>query len=180
MNIKLWDLCETLIVHILLSIFQKVHMVLTVIRPDFIAWIESADWIPWSIENWTFGMCNCDICHICGNHQTSLNYFLFNSNEQNDNHFTFRSMTSSVSCRSSLRLSSWHSRFLHFLRSNLTSLRRFLQSLQPERVPFLARMATLEAPSEATRVDFLGGDGQTRNVAARACSNIGSSWNIKT
>ncbi len=45
-NIKLRDLCETLIVYILLSTFQLVHMVLTVKKPDvrrFIAWIESAD-----------------------------------------------------------------------------------------------------------------------------------------
>ncbi len=48
-NIKLRDLCETLIVYILLSTFQLVHMVLTVNKPDmwrFIAWIESADWNP--------------------------------------------------------------------------------------------------------------------------------------
>ncbi len=48
-NIKLWDLCEILIVHILLSTFQSVHLVLTVNKPDvrrFIAWIESADWNP--------------------------------------------------------------------------------------------------------------------------------------
>ncbi len=45
-KIKLRDLCETLIVYILLSTFQLVHMVLTVNKPDvrrFIAWIESAD-----------------------------------------------------------------------------------------------------------------------------------------
>ncbi len=45
-NIKLRDLCETLIVYILLSTFQFVHMVLTVNKPDirrFIAWIVSAD-----------------------------------------------------------------------------------------------------------------------------------------
>ncbi len=45
-NIKLRDLCETLIVYILLSTFSLVHMVLTVNKPDvrrFIAWIESAD-----------------------------------------------------------------------------------------------------------------------------------------
>ncbi len=45
-NIKLRDLCETLIVYILLSTFQLVHMVLTVNKPDvrrFITWIESAD-----------------------------------------------------------------------------------------------------------------------------------------
>ncbi len=49
-NIKLWDLCEILIVYILFSTFQSVHMVLTVNKPDvrrFIAWIESADWNPW-------------------------------------------------------------------------------------------------------------------------------------
>ncbi len=49
-NIKMQDLCETLIVYILLSTFQLVHMVLTVNKPDirrFIAWIESADWNPW-------------------------------------------------------------------------------------------------------------------------------------
>ncbi len=49
-NIKLWDLCEILIVYNLLSTFQSVHMVLTVNKPDvrrFIAWIESADWNPW-------------------------------------------------------------------------------------------------------------------------------------
>ncbi len=46
-NIKLWDFCEILIVYILLSTFQSVHIVLTVNKPDvrwFIAWIESADW----------------------------------------------------------------------------------------------------------------------------------------
>ncbi len=45
-NIKLRDLCETLIVYILLSTFQLVHMVLTVNKPDvrrFIAWIVSVD-----------------------------------------------------------------------------------------------------------------------------------------
>ncbi len=45
-KIKLRDLCETLIVYILLSTFQLVHMVLTVNKPDvrrFITWIESAD-----------------------------------------------------------------------------------------------------------------------------------------
>ncbi len=45
-NIKLWDFCETLIVYILLSTFQVVHMVLTVNKPDvrrFISLIESAD-----------------------------------------------------------------------------------------------------------------------------------------
>ncbi len=48
-NIKLPDLCETLIVYILLSTFQLIHMVLTVNKADvrrFIAWIESADWNP--------------------------------------------------------------------------------------------------------------------------------------
>ncbi len=48
-NIKLWDLCKILIVYILLSTFQSVHMVLTVNKPDvrrFIAWIESAYWNP--------------------------------------------------------------------------------------------------------------------------------------
>ncbi len=34
MNIKLWALCETLIVYILLSTFQLVHMVLSVNKPD--------------------------------------------------------------------------------------------------------------------------------------------------
>ncbi len=50
MNIKLRDLCETLIVYILLITFQLVQMVLTVNKPHvrrFIAWIESADWTPW-------------------------------------------------------------------------------------------------------------------------------------
>ncbi len=51
-NIKLWELWETLIVYILLSTFQLVHMVLTVNKPHvrrFIAWIESADWnLDWS------------------------------------------------------------------------------------------------------------------------------------
>ncbi len=45
-NTKLRDLCETLIVYILLSTFSLLHMVLTVNKPDvrrFIAWIESAD-----------------------------------------------------------------------------------------------------------------------------------------
>ncbi len=45
-NIKLRDLCKTLIVYILLSTFQLVHMVLNVNKPDVrrcIAWIESAD-----------------------------------------------------------------------------------------------------------------------------------------
>ncbi len=48
-NIKLWDLCEILVVYILLSSFESVHMVLTVNKPDvrrFIAWIEWADWNP--------------------------------------------------------------------------------------------------------------------------------------
>ncbi len=48
-NIKLWDLFEILIVYILLSTFQSVHMALTVNKPcvrRFIAWIESADWNP--------------------------------------------------------------------------------------------------------------------------------------
>ncbi len=51
MNITLWDLCETLIVYILLGTFQSVHMVLTVNKPDvrgFISWIVSADWNPCS------------------------------------------------------------------------------------------------------------------------------------
>ncbi len=42
-NIKLRDLCETLIVYILLNTFQLVHMVLTVNKHDvrrFFAWIE--------------------------------------------------------------------------------------------------------------------------------------------
>ncbi len=46
MNIKLRDLCETLIVYILLITFQLVHMLLTLNKPDvrrFITWIESAD-----------------------------------------------------------------------------------------------------------------------------------------
>ncbi len=34
MNIKLQDLCEILIVYILLRTFQLVHMVLTVNKPD--------------------------------------------------------------------------------------------------------------------------------------------------
>ncbi len=49
MNIKLRDLCETLIVYIFLSTFQLVHMVWTVNKPDvrlFIIWIESADLKP--------------------------------------------------------------------------------------------------------------------------------------
>ncbi len=58
-NIKLWNFCETLIVYILLSTFQLVHMVLTVNKPAVrrvIAWIESADWNPSSL--WTFvGLC---------------------------------------------------------------------------------------------------------------------------
>ncbi len=33
-NIKLRDLCKTLIVYILLSTFQLVHMVLTINKPD--------------------------------------------------------------------------------------------------------------------------------------------------
>ncbi len=48
-NIKFRDLCKTLIVCILFSTFQLVHMVLTVNKPDvrrFIAWIESADCNP--------------------------------------------------------------------------------------------------------------------------------------
>ncbi len=48
-NIKLWDLYESLIVYILLNKFQWVHMALAVNRPDvrrFIAWIEPADWNP--------------------------------------------------------------------------------------------------------------------------------------
>ncbi len=46
LKIKLRDLCETLIVYILLSSFQLVHMVLTVNKHDvrrFIIWIESND-----------------------------------------------------------------------------------------------------------------------------------------
>ncbi len=49
MNVKLWDLCEILIVYILLSTFQSVHMILNVNKPGvrrLIAWIESADWNP--------------------------------------------------------------------------------------------------------------------------------------
>ncbi len=49
-NINLQDLCETLIVYILLSTFQLVNMVLTVNKSyvrRFLAWIESADWKPW-------------------------------------------------------------------------------------------------------------------------------------
>ncbi len=45
-NIKLRDLCEKLIVYILLGTIQLVNMVLTVNKPDvrrFITWIESAD-----------------------------------------------------------------------------------------------------------------------------------------
>ncbi len=45
-KIKLRDLCENLIVYILLSTFELVHMVLTVNKPDvrrFIAWIEPVD-----------------------------------------------------------------------------------------------------------------------------------------
>ncbi len=46
-NIKLWALCESLIVYILISIFQGVHMALSVNIPDvrrFIS-VEPADWI---------------------------------------------------------------------------------------------------------------------------------------
>ncbi len=53
MNIKFWDLCEILIVYILLSTFQSVHMVLTVNKLDVrrrMAWIESADWNPWLVN----------------------------------------------------------------------------------------------------------------------------------
>ncbi len=42
--IKWWDLCETLIVYIVLSTFQSVSMLLIVNKPDvrrFIAWIVS-------------------------------------------------------------------------------------------------------------------------------------------
>ncbi len=49
-NIKLRDLCETLIVYILLSTFQLVHMLLTVNTPDvrrFFEWIEPAELNPW-------------------------------------------------------------------------------------------------------------------------------------
>ncbi len=49
-NIKLWDLCETLILYSLLSTFQLVDMTLTVNRCDVrrcMVWMESADWIPW-------------------------------------------------------------------------------------------------------------------------------------
>ncbi len=49
-NINLLDLCETLIIYILLSIFQLVHMVLTIKKHDvrrFITSIESAHWNPW-------------------------------------------------------------------------------------------------------------------------------------
>ncbi len=49
-NIKLWDLCESLNVYILLSTFQWVHMALAVNRRyvrRFITWIEPADWHPW-------------------------------------------------------------------------------------------------------------------------------------
>ncbi len=52
-KIKLRDLCEILIVYILLSRFQLVHMVLTVNKPDvrrFITWIEPADWNLWSVN----------------------------------------------------------------------------------------------------------------------------------
>ncbi len=51
-----------LIVYILLSTFQSVHMVLTVNKPNvrrFIAWIESADWNP-CIVGAGFG------CYLCG------------------------------------------------------------------------------------------------------------------
>ncbi len=47
---KLWDLCESLIVYILLRTFQWIHMALAVKRPNarrFIAWIKPADWKPW-------------------------------------------------------------------------------------------------------------------------------------
>ncbi len=38
-NLKLWDLCETLIVYILLNTLNKYDV------RRFIAWVESADWI---------------------------------------------------------------------------------------------------------------------------------------
>ncbi len=62
-NIKVWDLREILIVYILVSTFQSVHMVLTVNKPDvrrFIAWIESADWNP------------CIACHQCRSNHLSI------------------------------------------------------------------------------------------------------------
>ncbi len=50
-NIKLWGLCESLIVYIVFNKFQWIHMAMAVNRPDvrrYIEWIEPADWLPWS------------------------------------------------------------------------------------------------------------------------------------
>ncbi len=72
-NIKLRDLCETLIVYILLSTFQLVHMVLTVNKSDvrrFIAWIESADWNPWDRL-----LCKCTLISYRGYHMTERTTF---------------------------------------------------------------------------------------------------------
>ncbi len=54
-NIKLWDLCESLIVYILLSTFQWIHMALAVNIPDvrgFIAWIEVSWLKPLTMLTW--------------------------------------------------------------------------------------------------------------------------------
>ncbi len=67
MNINLWDLHEILVVYILLSTFESVHMVLTVNKPNvrrFIAWIESADWNPcfrYVSFKWDGEFCNNDL-----------------------------------------------------------------------------------------------------------------------
>ncbi len=103
-NIKFWDLCEILIVYILLSTFQSVHMVLIVNTLDvrrLIAWIESADWNPWSCHSqvlelrahrsdydimwYVLGVCGVCRMTFCGSvlirHQTdgmiSVPYFLY-------------------------------------------------------------------------------------------------------
>ncbi len=55
--IKLCDLCDSFIIYILLSTWQYVHMALAVNRPDVrrcMAWMQSADWIPWVWISWRF------------------------------------------------------------------------------------------------------------------------------
>ncbi len=88
-NIKLRDLCETLIVYILLCTFQLVHIVLTVNKPDagrFITWIVS--WLK-PLYRWFKMACSeqPDTCHRPseGNKYTQLTQWLQHRPSQWDN-----------------------------------------------------------------------------------------------
>ncbi len=72
-DIKLWDLCEILIVYILLSTFRSVHMVLTVNKPNvrrFIAWIVS--WLNPCLLELVFSRPQSDTSHLSRQYGYSL------------------------------------------------------------------------------------------------------------